>query len=116
MPDTDATEFGLWPTPHANCNTGAGSHGTGADNIQTAVKMWPTPTSHLAKETNAPSEANRNEPSISSIVGGSLNPQFVEWLMGYPKDWTEAQDFASGRKKTQPPQESPPESNTEHTA
>jgi DNA (cytosine-5)-methyltransferase 1 len=43
MPDTDATEFGLWPTPHANCNTGAGSHGTGADNIQTAVKMWPTP-------------------------------------------------------------------------
>jgi hypothetical protein len=78
--------------------------------------MWPTPTSHLAKETNAPSEANRNEPSISSIVGGSLNPQFVEWLMGYPKDWTEAQDFASGRKKTQPPQESPPESNTERTA
>lgn len=90
MPDTDATEFGLWPTPHANCNTGAGSHGTGADNIQTAVKMWPTPTAHLHKETNAPSERARNEPSLVSVVSGgtkatgSLNPAWVEWLMGYP--------------------------------
>jgi len=109
MPDTDGTEFGSWPTPTSdeanNVTRTSGAFQSLTQSVQDKVKMWPTPTSHLAKETNAPSEANRNEPTISSIVGGSLNPQFVEWLMGYPKDWTEVQDFASGRKKTQALQE-----------
>lgn len=55
MPRTDATEFGLlptavtfysredWPTPHANCHMGAGEHGEGGDNLQTAVAFWQTP-------------------------------------------------------------------------
>ena len=111
-----ADKVKMWPTPSVCGNYNrAGASPTSGDGLATKVKMWPTPTSHLAKETNAPSEANRNEPSISSIVGGSLNPQFVEWLMGYPKDWTEVQDFASGRKKTMPLQESLPESSTERT-
>jgi len=109
----------MWPTPTSdeasNVTRTSGAFQSLTRSVQESVKMWPTPTSHLAKETNAPSEANRNEPSISSIVGGSLNPQFVEWLMGYPKDWTEVQDFASGRKKTMPLQESLPESSTERT-
>jgi hypothetical protein len=25
-------------------------------------------------------------------TSGSLNPQFVEWLMGYPEGWTELKD------------------------
>ena len=52
-------------------------------------ETWPTPTAHLAKETNAPSEANRNEPSMASRVGGKLNPTWVEWLMGWPLGWTD---------------------------
>jgi len=43
----------------------------------------------MAKETNAPSEANRNEPSMASRVGGHLNPTWVEWLMGWPLEWTD---------------------------
>jgi hypothetical protein len=50
--------------------------------------MWPTPTAHNAKETNAPSEALRNEPTLASQVGGHLNPTWVEKLMGWPDDWT----------------------------
>jgi hypothetical protein len=50
---------------------------------------WPTPTAHMAKETNAPSEAFRNQPSMSSLVGGKLNPTWVEWLMGWPIGWTD---------------------------
>ena len=33
----------LWPTPHMNCHTGAGEHGDGGPNLQTAAKMWDTP-------------------------------------------------------------------------
>jgi hypothetical protein len=65
----------------------------------------------LKTDTNTPSETE----FFTDAPKGSLNPQFVEWLMGYPKDWTEVQDFASGRKKSQALQESPPESSTEPT-
>jgi len=51
--------------------------------------LWPTPTAHNAKETNAQSEALRNEPTLASQVGGHLNPTWVEWLMGWPLEWTD---------------------------
>lgn len=50
---------------------------------------WPTPTSHNAKETNAPSELNRNTPTLAAQAGGHLNPTWVEWLMGWPLGWTD---------------------------
>jgi hypothetical protein len=27
-----------------------------------------------------------------SVVGGQLNPTWVEWLMGYPSGWTVLED------------------------
>jgi hypothetical protein len=67
---------------------------TKPNNLTMAVKMaemqkFPTPTAHMAKETNAPSESKRNEPTLSSIAGGHLNPEWVEWLMGWPQGWTD---------------------------
>ena len=66
----------------------------GGSNSRKALKKrmeqnWPTPTAHNAKETNAPSEALRNEPTLASRVGGKLNPTWVEWLMGWPLGWTD---------------------------
>jgi len=55
----------------------------------TECGLWPTPTAHNAKETNAPSEANRNTPTLASQAGGHLNPTWVEWLMGWPLGWTD---------------------------
>jgi len=70
-----------WPTPHANCSTGPGRQGRdGGDNLQTAVAMFPTPT------------ANRRDGLQShgvNVVTGSLNPTWVEWLMGFPLGWTD---------------------------
>ena len=43
-----------------------------------------TPTAHNAKETAAPSEYERNTPTLAAQAGGSLNPAWVEWLMGFP--------------------------------
>jgi len=51
--------------------------------------LWPTPTAHNAKETNAPTEATRNTPTLAAQVGGPLNPDWVEWLMGWPIGWTD---------------------------
>jgi hypothetical protein len=80
-------------------------------------QKWTTPTAHMAKETNAPSEHNRNTPTLTAQVnwstpvaddtsyrknkyaqggtalstqaGGKLNPMWVEWLMGWPVGWTD---------------------------
>jgi len=116
----------LWPTPHANCGTGAGAgpNKTGGPNLQTAVKMWPTPRANdsqkrgdfdatnprngipaaaklwatpTARDFRSPgspegrakrkSESKRGEP-LTEQVGGQLNPTWVEWLMGFPPEWT----------------------------
>ncbi|HSG19550.1 MAG TPA: hypothetical protein VLA31_02170, partial [Burkholderiaceae bacterium] len=85
-----------WPTPRASENDqgrkadgmmdGESSwkaQGRGAT-LTTAVLRWTTPTAHNAKETNAPSESDRNTPTLAAQVGGQLNPTWVEWLMGWP--------------------------------
>jgi hypothetical protein len=59
-PHTDETECSLWPTPHANCHTGAGEKGEGGLNIQTAVKMWPTPRANDAEKRGNTADDPRN--------------------------------------------------------
>jgi len=86
----------LWPTPKASA---AGPDFAKLDrsktgiSLQTAVAMWPTPTSHNAKECNAPSESKRNTPTLAAQAGGSLNPDWVEWLMNWPIKWSNVNDF-----------------------
>jgi hypothetical protein len=75
---------GLWPTPRAHERGGyqrdRGIKGKERPTLSGAAKMWPTPT------------ANRRDGLQShgvNVVSGSLNPAFVEWLMGYPLGWTD---------------------------
>ena len=101
----------MWPTPDAS-NRGPRSadlvvnqstvqrrdsgHKRGID-LQTAAKLWPTPT---ANEDAAGTPAGKmqrqlgNHPDIRGKTPeewerGSLNPQWVEWLMGYPVGYTD---------------------------
>ncbi len=103
---TKEKESGLWPTPIAsgggggtNINNPRGIHQ--GNSLASAVKLslgkWPTPTAHNAKETNAPSESNRNTPTLAAQVGGQLNPTWVEWLMGWPLGWTDLKPLETGK-------------------
>ena len=95
MPGTGETDVLLWPTPtrfDATCGDLKGKEYTGtkhAMKLIQAAKMFPTPTAHNAKEGNYPSEAQRNTPTLAAEAGGKLNPQWVEWLMGFPDGWTD---------------------------
>ena len=55
-------------------------------NDQTA-HLLPTPLAHDAHAVSA-SDYQRHTLPLSCVAGGSLNPEWVEWLMGFPKDWT----------------------------
>jgi hypothetical protein len=79
--------------------------------IRRYVEMWPTPTSRAWKDGSAQScanvptnallgrvvhfptpTANRRDGLQShgvNVVTGSLNPTWVEWLMGFPSGWTD---------------------------
>ncbi len=83
----------LWPTPTSSLGTKGGrvtprksKEGGTLIEAVSARTDWPTPTSRDWKSGSKGTQGNARP--LSEEVGGSLNPTFVEWLMGYPKDYT----------------------------
>jgi hypothetical protein len=52
-------------------------------------RIFPTPTCHNSKEVAYPAEFTRKTPTLATHAGGKLNPTWVEWLMGWPMEWTD---------------------------
>lgn len=63
-------------------------------------EMYPTPTgarlcggshakAHLEKMQEARNISEQEKRSMQNGSGGQLNPDWVEWLMGFPVGWTE---------------------------
>jgi DNA (cytosine-5)-methyltransferase 1 len=90
------------------------------------VKTWPTPSSRdwkdtpgmaqdaydkhgkfrnridqLARMTYAIERAS-SPPTPDSGASGSLNPTFVEWLMGYPLGWTALKAWGTRSSRKSP--------------
>lgn len=87
----------LWPTPTGAVGSGGPGHSgrEGGPNLRTAVSLWPTPTingNYNRKGLSATSGDGLatavNADQLPNQVGGSLNPEWVELLMGWPKGWT----------------------------
>lgn len=122
-----------WPTPTAsdyghNRGGSMGRVGPERPSLSTLVgKTWPTPIQSDSKRSGSRNQAGSrahkgisltdaitstsshqartipNDGSESSVKRRSLNPQFVEWLMGLPIGWTnseslETQSFPSWRR------------------
>jgi hypothetical protein len=88
----------LWPTPNATEGNGGGQHPSKRAGhqlrLRDVVKMWPTPTTkgnHNRKGASAKSGDGLATAvsQTSRCAGGSLNPDWVEWLMGWPIGWTD---------------------------
>jgi hypothetical protein len=119
VPPTSETEYGLLPTPLASLGTNGGPNqrdSSGRPGLQMAAMTWPTPISQDAKHSGyAPSgpgkadklsyavvrwptprafmhkdsTTDRGKHNLGEVVGGKLNPTWVEWLMGWPLGWTD---------------------------
>lgn len=84
---TYAKKAPVWPTPTVCGNYQNKGNMVG---LATAVKMWPTPCARDWKDNGkSPAELERNSTTLARIAGGQLNPQWVEWLMGYRTEYTE---------------------------
>ena len=84
----------LWPTPTAS--TGGANHASNAVtqkghgiNLLGAVMKWLTPTARDYKSGTGAQDRPGHSPPLSNVIGGTLNPTWVEWLMGWPLGWTD---------------------------
>ena len=57
--------------------------------------LWPTPKARDYRSVTG--RENRDSPDLNTVVGGQLNPNWVEWLMGWPIGWTDLEPLATGR-------------------
>ena len=100
----------MFPTP-TTIDAGSGRFNTSIGGtprpslaLMARKNLWPTPTAHNAKETGAPSQLERKTVQLGDLVGGSLNPQFVEWLMGFPIGFTDSKGWATPKSRSKPQQ------------
>lgn len=94
-----AASAAMWPTPTVCGNYNRkGASATSGDGLATAVLKCATPTARDWRSGKA-SEATmeRNSRPLSEQIGGLLNPEWVEWLMGWPIGWTDLKHSAMDR-------------------
>jgi hypothetical protein len=92
----------LWPTPTASVG-GPEPEGKTGRKLATIVKLLPTPTKQDASNNAGTAQMERNALPLNAVVGGSLNPTWVEWLMGYPLGWTDLKDSETPSSPKSPP-------------
>jgi hypothetical protein len=97
-----AAHRNLWPTPTSSLGTKGGritpqkSREGGTLIEAVSARAFATPTSSPWKSGKASQATHeRNSRPLSEQIGGSLNPTWVEWLMGFPLEWTALKDWAT---------------------
>ena len=106
----------MFPTPTASLGTKGGRvtprkgrEGGTLIEAMSARTRWPTPHGFSPDgKTNGPSgnELGRavNQSLPSDRTGGSLNPTWVEWLMGWPLGWTDLKPLGTAKFPSAQPQ------------
>ena len=103
-PITAVTGCSSLPTPSA---TSYGSNQSPSDgaavrpSLETMARhnMWPTPTARDWRSGTGQTREKRlaagHQAGLPEVLGGKLNPTWVEWLMGFPLGWTDCEDSAT---------------------
>jgi len=89
------TQAKCYPTPstvdggsYFNQSKSAGAKKRPTLGAMASYNLWPTPTARAGQN---PGEHGNGGQNLATVVGGKLNPQWVEWLMGYPIGWSDCE-------------------------
>jgi len=90
-----------WPTPLAQDAKHSGyakNRSWGTEMLAYAVVRHATPTARDWRSGKASQATHdKNSRPLSEQIGGSLNPPWVEWLMGWPLGWTDLKPLETGK-------------------
>ena len=113
----DKKKRSFWPTPTATLADHGGritpSKARSGGTLIEAVsqRMWPTPCSSASKGSSPAAltrkngrsrENDRLDHAVMASDGGQLNPEFVEWLMGFPTGHTASKPSAMPKSRSKP--------------
>jgi DNA (cytosine-5)-methyltransferase 1 len=107
MPRISDQDFSFLPTPtvHGNYNRKGVSKNSG-DGLITVLRKGfiPTPTANDGKKVTLP-KSQRGRDSIPAHLmrnglRGRANPEYWEWMMGFPAGWTAIGADGSERSET----------------
>ena len=120
---TDEIGSGSWPTPHGMCVPNKRRAGPSGNELGRAVNqslwatpslarqvyagMWPTPKGSpsgpdYARMKRDGSGGDDLATAVARQNGGSLNPTWVEWLMGFPLEWTALEHWVMRSSRKSP--------------
>jgi len=94
----------LMPTPtvgdsknaaNATAGRAPGSNHHSGTTLVDFVRIWPTPTQADASSGPGNASTDGGSDNLRTVVGGQLNPTWVEWLMGFPPGWTDCEPSAT---------------------
>lgn len=93
--DDLATKVARWPTPtkqDGENNGGSSQYQRKTTPLNALVKTFPTPQASMMTDADMEQARyagnNKNRPEYRAAGKGSLNPDWVEWLMGWPIKWS----------------------------
>lgn len=102
-----SAEVKMWPTPTVCGNYNRpGASATSGMGLATAVKMWPTPCASASKGSSPAAlirkdgknrSGDRLDHAVMSLHNGQLNPEWTEWLMGWPIGHTGLRPLGTGK-------------------
>jgi hypothetical protein len=104
------TESGLLPTPNARDWKDSQTSGNRKSPNLGVVAHWPTPrTKGMCGGSGSWDLLNKNTTVNQARLmgagnGGQLNPTWVEWLMGWPLEWTDLKPLATDKCPSAPQQ------------
>lgn len=82
------------PTPKAQNANAPGIHGNGGQDLQTAITLLPTMTvsGKYNRKGLTPKSGDGLATAIGKNTGMMLQPEFAEWMMGFPEGWTDIKE------------------------
>ena len=103
-----ATAVKMWPTPTAQDSEQAGGLGCIASgkrglSLHQATQQFPTPvrsdykSGSFSQEGKTKRDSHSRGKPLNETIGGQLNPNWVEWLMGWPIGHTALEPLETGR-------------------
>ena len=77
-----------WPTPRKSDHKGSGQTGKLRDRLDYAVERGGTKTRQTFQTPTVQDFKQQGLRNLGAVGSGKLNPDWVEWLMGWPIGWT----------------------------